>query len=859
MKQMSRKSWLATFKRLANTLSDVLERGEDINKAYELLVKHCSRLPPPGQQQGIPPIDGRIMKPTEDPNVDGDDIELEDVDWELGETEDDCQIKEPSRGHLKALGSVLISTLESSEELSRNLIHQKAFQGTKFTDEEVDTVIKLANVLRPFVPKKDSDNDMVAHVALRAPIAVIANSVLRTTGYSKFTRRISPSMSASALHSLGLNAVGLYESLCSKGTDQFDVKDSRGNPLSDVAKVTTDDNKKAIFEAFFDLELVLRVCIEYGLDFQYRVTYVNKYTVHVLGAVVPNGGFLHNGRMRIGHPAVSQIEARKKNKGGGQAKRWTVEFFSQDLNGRQVKQKAEQLSAQVEDLQKTIQGPRKKLKGLQQVQSLLRRAANRIKVPDRFQSDEYQQLRTQRAKVRQARVELNAKEAELRETRNQLYYYNKLDKADKSSRISTTSQVSVTAPTWDHYTMEDDTRHLDISRLLADQDKEVVFSGTDYGLRKMSETVPVTKRQLNEHLNYYSVLSGLEGDGTPQSSSSASSHQVSRVPRSHTITAKQVNEISHSKKAAKRRERRMKTPILGQEETQEQIRTSLQAISDPSSSISRAVSIQDIDTAHKCRKEHREVLREFEHTNARSKDLQTQRLRTNKTWNKLGASERHHVVEASREHAESASSRLTVSPADGYCSMCHIHHIPNAFDQDFRYNTQCPHSAKEALPVMLVGNAGTCVGSRIGGHARRGGKKLRKEHQQHCVVAIQDEYRTSKVCIYCFQEVRPARSRRIIQGKEKMVRVHGALECSNPNCPAFREGYTIRPRDAHAAVAIALAGVSALKHPQRKPLQPFSRVPTGRNTNTRSPGLVAQSSSRDRTDPTGAPVQETGI
>ncbi|KAI8363414.1 hypothetical protein B0O80DRAFT_372813, partial [Mortierella sp. GBAus27b] len=111
---------------------------------------------------------------------------------------------------------------------------------------------------------------------------------------------------------------------------------------------------------------------------------------------------------------------------------------------------------------------------------------------------------------------------------------------------------------------------------------------------------------------------------------------------------------------------------------------------------------------------------------------------------------------------------------------------------------------------MLVGNAGTCVGSRIGGHARRGGKKLRKKHQQHCVVAIQDEYRTSKVCIYCFQEVRPARSRRIIQGKEKMVRVHGALECSNPNCPAFREGYTIRPRDAHAAVAIALAGVSAL-------------------------------------------------
>ncbi|KAK3825497.1 MAG: hypothetical protein J3Q66DRAFT_278143 [Benniella sp.] len=124
---------------------------------------------------------------------------------------------------------------------------------------------------------------------------------------------------------------------------------------------------------------------------------------------------------------------------------------------------------------------------------------------------------------------------------------------------------------------------------------------------------------------------------------------------------------------------------------------------------------------------------------------------------------------------------------------------------------------------MITGLAGTGVGSRIGGHTRRGGKKLRHEHQQHCVVALTDEFRTSKVCVYCFHQVQQARSRRLINGEIKTVRVHGALECTNPACPSFQEGYTIKPRDPHAAVAIALAGISALSNPQRQPIAPFSR------------------------------------
>lgn len=168
------------------------------------------------------------------------------------------------------MGSIFISILESSEELSPDLVREKAHKGTKFTDEEVDVVIMLARTLRPFVPKKDSGTDVVAHVALRAPIAVIANCVLRATGYSEFTRRFSPSTSASSLHGLGLNAVGLYETLCGKSEGRFDVKDVFGKPLSSTAKVTIHGNKRSVFEAFFDVEMVLKICSEYGLTFQDR-------------------------------------------------------------------------------------------------------------------------------------------------------------------------------------------------------------------------------------------------------------------------------------------------------------------------------------------------------------------------------------------------------------------------------------------------------------------------------------------------------------------------------------------------------------------------------------------------------------
>ncbi|KAI8351049.1 hypothetical protein B0O80DRAFT_456980 [Mortierella sp. GBAus27b] len=63
-------------------------------------------------------------------------------------------------------------------------------------------------------------------------------------------------------------------------------------------------------------------------------------------------------------------------------------------------------------------------------------------------------------------------------------------------------------------------------------------------------------------------------------------------------------------------------------------------------------------------------------------------------------------------------------------------------------------------------------------------------------ILITDEYMNSQWSCHCFRKTRLGRSRRIVDsvGTQKLIGLHGAKECSNSTFPAFRIGYTTRPR-----------------------------------------------------------------
>ncbi|KAI8363172.1 hypothetical protein B0O80DRAFT_7868 [Mortierella sp. GBAus27b] len=135
---------------------------------------------------------------------------------------------------------------------------------------------------------------------------IIANAVLRITGYPHFTRRISPHVSPSSTHTLHLDAIGLYEVLCPKAAGHFDVLDTDRNLLTNVANVRA--NKEAIFGAFFNTDKMQQLSRQHGLNFADRVSFVDRFTVRIMGEVIQQGPD------RINGPVESQYEARKKNK-----------------------------------------------------------------------------------------------------------------------------------------------------------------------------------------------------------------------------------------------------------------------------------------------------------------------------------------------------------------------------------------------------------------------------------------------------------------------------------------------------------------------------------------------------------------
>ncbi|KAF9943664.1 hypothetical protein BGZ70_005598 [Mortierella alpina] len=187
--------------------------------------------------------------------------------------------KEPTSARLKALQSVLRTLVESDtgdELIDRAWVRKKGFRGTDFEDNECDVVLKIGRLLGPFVPKRrpaddgSKTRDALPHVTLRAPLALIANTVLRLTGYSQFTRRLSPHISVASVHALNLGAVGMYEVL-SGGGGLFDIKDRHGTYLTSARPITADPlNKRAVFGAFFDINKIDQICVKHGLVFRDR-------------------------------------------------------------------------------------------------------------------------------------------------------------------------------------------------------------------------------------------------------------------------------------------------------------------------------------------------------------------------------------------------------------------------------------------------------------------------------------------------------------------------------------------------------------------------------------------------------------
>lgn len=188
--------------------------------------------------------------------------------------------KEPSRAHLKAVQAVTKILLESPNldvsRLNTAWVRRTAYKPEDFTDAERQTVVKLVKALGPYTPKRvpsssGKTSPPTANAASMIRIVLLSNHILQYTGYSQYTRRYAPAPSIASLHPIPLGAASIYDTLCWKTPNNFDIYDSDYKPITSVKTATK--NRNDTFTNFFDLDAIYGICRKYKLRFAFRYVF----------------------------------------------------------------------------------------------------------------------------------------------------------------------------------------------------------------------------------------------------------------------------------------------------------------------------------------------------------------------------------------------------------------------------------------------------------------------------------------------------------------------------------------------------------------------------------------------------------
>ncbi len=274
-----------------------------------------------------------------------------------------------------------------------------------------------------------------------------------------------------------------------------------------------------------------------------RITFVDRRTICITGKVIPHGPD------RQGHPQKSQYEARKKSKlKRPRGRNWAEEFEKTHLTKEDVEVCCATFSENLKDAEVQMKAVRKDLAAKNRTRTEAsqnfvadKRAAfaataagistatadtSTATVPGIAAFDtiteataasfvqckaRYVALQCARQVVREARTFTMPKEEELRRLRYESYFWNNVLTAAKSNEKKKSTARPVIPPnrteaTWTNHTIEEATEFLDVSKLINSDQGQIVFAGTDYGICKMSVTVPQTVHEIQVHLNRYAAL-----------------------------------------------------------------------------------------------------------------------------------------------------------------------------------------------------------------------------------------------------------------------------------------------------------------------------------------------------------------
>lgn len=362
---------------------------------------------------------------------------------------------------IKRLLNIAKSALFSGPETTRARLQE---MDEKFTNREVDVMIKILNFLQPYIASKD--NYYLFQYQL--PFVLMANQVLRFIGYEGQVLKFVPIIKPSSLHALQMDTTTLYALFCAqKSQERMYLKDFNGNNINATTALASKD---PVFSSFFNIDLLKKKSASYGLSFANRIYILpGLKTVRIYGTY---RGFTQR--------KVSEV--KKKS-----------EYQESDST-------VKNMVTQKSDLQNKLKGQVKELDafivGSSSVRSLKRGWKGAI---DGDKEEWYQKVEIAKLKKRQLMIDICNTRQEIQTIRKMIY------EARHSPEIS----ASVPPKTFTVNSTPCE-RKVEDCRLSKDVDlKEARFSGTDNGIIKTTETAYFDTDRFTYHLKLYNRFQSL--------------------------------------------------------------------------------------------------------------------------------------------------------------------------------------------------------------------------------------------------------------------------------------------------------------------------------------------------------------
>ncbi|KAI8330417.1 hypothetical protein BC941DRAFT_475524 [Chlamydoabsidia padenii] len=199
------------------------------------------------------------LKKIEDKEMNHEAVHFEAMDTTIPTPTSDVQYR-PSAAMINRICGLLMRHLR--QKPNDDPLTQNEIMNTFLTINEQSTalIIKIFTFFQRFMIQEVKEADIDGRVLVNLHVIDMCNAVLQSTGYDRYSRKMTPEPSMGTLHALHINLHGLYS-------------------FTHLSLATS--NKAAVFETCIDMEKVEMLCRKRKVELDNKITITSSGIIHL--------------------------------------------------------------------------------------------------------------------------------------------------------------------------------------------------------------------------------------------------------------------------------------------------------------------------------------------------------------------------------------------------------------------------------------------------------------------------------------------------------------------------------------------------------------------------------------------------